>query len=236
MKGRARIDTSEMNVIFVHSALDDAGLTPRAFRIYGHIARRAGNGTCFSAKASMAEHCGMDIKTVKLAIRELMQRGMLERIARTGDTTVYTLTPPSRWAGKYPGPENTLGQKTDHPPVQKTDHPLVQKTDHKGNPPKDIPEGNPLFVLEVEEKPVNPEVIYSAYPRKVGKPVALKAIVKALKVLPFDELLKRVQIYAQSVKGKDATFIPHPSTWFRQERYNDPTNTTNNDTDHPTFW
>ena len=63
--------------------------------------------------------------------------------------------------------------------------------------------------------------IYRAYPRKVARKYAVACIEKALKDLPFDELLDRVKRYAQFCKDQDQQFVPHPSTWFNQGRYYD---------------
>jgi len=65
------------------------------------------------------------------------------------------------------------------------------------------------------------EAVYKAYPKKVAKPAALKAIERALKTTPFEKLLELTQKYAEAVDGSDLQFIPHPATWFNQERYND---------------
>lgn len=69
----------------------------------------------------------------------------------------------------------------------------------------------------------SPEVvnIYEAYPRKVGRPAALRAITKALKTTPAETLLNHTKMFASTVNGSDPQFIPHPRTWFNQERYND---------------
>ena len=67
-------------------------------------------------------------------------------------------------------------------------------------------------------------IIYNAYPRKAGKPVAIRAILKALKTVQFEDLLAKVDKYAtltQNWSKIDKNFIPYPSTWFNQERYND---------------
>lgn len=232
MAGALKLDTSEMNVIFVHSCLDDAGLTPKAFRIYGHIARRAGRGDCYASNATMAEHCGMDVKTVKEAIRELLERNMLARESRLGFTTVYTITTPSKWTPADGGPKNTPGRKTDHPLAQKTDQDLVRKTDHKGDPTKELQKGNPTIgVLEPETEELfkkiegpSIEEIYQAYPRKVGKPAALKAIAAAIKKtkIPPPELLAKTKDFALSRAETEEQYIPHPATWFNQHRFNDP--------------
>jgi hypothetical protein len=65
------------------------------------------------------------------------------------------------------------------------------------------------------------EEIYLAYPRKIAKPAALKAIEKALKKISYDELMPAVQEYAKSRDGEDPKFTPHPATWFNSERWND---------------
>lgn len=69
--------------------------------------------------------------------------------------------------------------------------------------------------------------IYEAYPKKVGKGAALKAIAKALTKIGHAELLTTVQAFANSpaVRSKRGTqdwqYVPHPATWFNQERWAD---------------
>lgn len=69
------------------------------------------------------------------------------------------------------------------------------------------------------------EAVYQEYPRKTGKggsKGAIAAIIRALKnghSAPF--LTERVKAYASAVKGKDLKYIPIPSTFFNQGRYND---------------
>jgi hypothetical protein len=71
------------------------------------------------------------------------------------------------------------------------------------------------------------ETLYLAYPRHTAPEAARKAIEKALKKKPFAELLPIVQAYAiqtatKITEGKlEKDFIPHPSTWFNQGRYDD---------------
>jgi hypothetical protein len=69
--------------------------------------------------------------------------------------------------------------------------------------------------------------IYEAYPRKVAKKAALKSIKSALKAVSPEALLEKTVAYAKAVEGADMQFVPHPSTWFNQERYNDDPNTWN---------
>ena len=64
--------------------------------------------------------------------------------------------------------------------------------------------------------------IFALYPRKVGKPKALKAIEKAMLTHGFEHVHKATKSFAKAWDGEtDLTFCPHPATWFNQERYND---------------
>lgn len=75
-----------------------------------------------------------------------------------------------------------------------------------------------------EEKKLDEQVeaVYQAYPRKVGKKAAQKKIRKALEEdVEFDELIKAVKLFADSVSGKEKKFIPYPATWFNQGRWED---------------
>jgi hypothetical protein len=73
---------------------------------------------------------------------------------------------------------------------------------------------------------VTAEQIYSEYPRKVGKPDALKAIKRAMLKFEPSRLLEVTKHYATVRKGED--FTPNPSTWYNQERFNDDPSTWKN--------
>lgn len=65
------------------------------------------------------------------------------------------------------------------------------------------------------------EAVYAEYPRKVAKPDAIKAIIKAFTVSPFETLLDQTKLFAKAVAGREQRYIPHPATWFNQQRFND---------------
>jgi hypothetical protein len=80
------------------------------------------------------------------------------------------------------------------------------------------------------------EQVYQAYPRKVGKGEALKAISKALDTLAKDHpditidmhpddvttvMVCGVHKFAASPSGQNGKFTPYPATWFNQKRYLD---------------
>jgi hypothetical protein len=74
-----------------------------------------------------------------------------------------------------------------------------------------------------------PEDIYAAYPRKVGKRAALKAIEKAMRVSDRSPLgmLRQTRAYAAAVAQwpeAEKQYIPHPATWFNRGSYEDDPN------------
>lgn len=65
------------------------------------------------------------------------------------------------------------------------------------------------------------EQIFQAYPRRVAKIAALKAIKAALKRESFASLLAATEAYAKSAKGNAGQYTPHPATWFNAGSYLD---------------
>ena len=90
-------DTSEMNALFVHSSIDDAGLSVHEFRIVCHIARRSGKGDAFPSAKSMAEVCRMKRNTVFKSLKVLQERNILVKKKREGTSSIYVITKPSQW-------------------------------------------------------------------------------------------------------------------------------------------
>ena len=73
---------------------------------------------------------------------------------------------------------------------------------------------------------VSAETVYGAYPKKVGRADALKAIKATLKAgaITADALLAKVQAYAAAVATwpeADRKFVPHPATWFNRGSFDD---------------
>lgn len=80
--------------IYVSMAVDDLGLDPYEFRIYGHIARR---GNCFASLKTIAETCRMSVRKAQYALNVLEGVGLIEKKKKKGRASNFTLAPPSRW-------------------------------------------------------------------------------------------------------------------------------------------
>ena len=90
----------------------------------------------------------------------------------------------------------------------------------------------PQVLAATEPAKIDAEAIYQAYPRKVGKKAALKAIAAAIAQANKGDpvglgakcLLERVKAYAAAVAtwpARDREFVPHPATWFNRGSYED---------------
>lgn len=73
------------------------------------------------------------------------------------------------------------------------------------------------------------ETLWKMYPRKLGKPKALKAYIKARKNgTTYEQVKQGIENYLAEIKAKKtaAEYIKHGSTWFNGECWNDEYNTT----------
>ncbi len=217
---------------FIHSRLDDYGLPSSVFRVYCHLSRRAApDRPAFPSIARMALVCLLHVQTVRKALRTLEQQRMITRENRQGETSLYRLTPIEKWAPPLAGLPSALNT----PP-----------SDSRGTPAKSrqaspsetsIAKGNPVEGDTIKEYPHSPpegervmhpvlssvgqaEAIYEAYPKKVGKPAALRAILRALEGKPAGWLLERTKLFAQTC-DREQRYIPNPANFFRDERYAD---------------
>lgn len=57
--------------------------------------------------------------------------------------------------------------------------------------------------------------------RRKGKLEAERKFIKALKNETAEFIIEAAKAYADSVRGKDKKFLPHPATWLHQGRYYD---------------
>ena len=73
-------------------------------------------------------------------------------------------------------------------------------------------------------KPGDPEGFldfWDAYPKRVGRGVAVKAYAKAIKTADPEKILEGARRYAAARRGQDPQFTAHPSSWLRAERWAD---------------
>jgi DnaD/phage-associated family protein len=139
--------------VFIHSELDDLSLSPNAFRLYCHLARRAGYGTAWPSYQTMGDKCfgtetdnaGTRRTWAIKAMKELVDLGLVKKELRSDEikgnkSNVYYLTPRSEWAtpsdGGIPGGLVMGGYHPSIPGIP------------KGTPYEGSPLTNPVVVVE----------------------------------------------------------------------------------------
>lgn len=93
-------DNDGINAIFIHSAIDDAGLDPFSFRVLMHLSRRANKSSmAFPGLESIATVTKISERQVRRAMDVLEARQMVEisQAPGKGNRHQYLLTAKSRW-------------------------------------------------------------------------------------------------------------------------------------------
>lgn len=94
--GFSQASTNEKPKIFVSMQVDELGLDPYEFRVYGHIARRK---NCFASLSKIATTCCMSVRRTQYALKVLEVAGLIRKTKSKGRTNTFVLTPPSKWVG-----------------------------------------------------------------------------------------------------------------------------------------
>lgn len=175
-------------------------------------------GQFTAGRLQIAEATGVNESKVKRVLECLKSEQQIDQ-QTSNACSLFTIT---NW-GQYQTDDQPNGQPTTSQRPA-SDQPVTTKQEVKNG----IMEES-LFIALPPADPVVDEhkhclehalSIYAEYPLKVGKPAALKAIQKALRKADFETLLTKTKEYAE-IMGDDKQFIPNPSTWFNQERWND---------------
>lgn len=138
-----------MKTLFVHSEVDDAGLSLGAFRVLAHLSRRAGRArSCYPSIAGTAEVCRMSRPTVIRAVAELERTGWIEVRRRAGMGSVYRLAHRSTGlTGKAEAPVNGVDRsKMDTGKKEASDQSTSFTGPVKKRHSKVFQEGNPRRV------------------------------------------------------------------------------------------
>ena len=150
MVRRVSESAKALQIAFIHSRLDEAGLTPVQFRVYCHISRR---GECFASAETIAQNCRVNRDSVWPAVTALEGRGMIEVVHRVGRTTVYRTTPMSAWKG-YPAEKRgqvNPAESKGHPVAERMGREVAERSGHppggKEGPLSRSPEVNPSKLI-----------------------------------------------------------------------------------------
>lgn len=166
-------------------------------------------GIAWPSVNSLSQRTRMGPRYVQKMLRQLEEDGEIVTVKRTNTSSVYRVT------------VRDPAANPSSPPLPNSVSPGGELPFAKGaNPSSPNPSGEPSMNHEHEKA----AAIYQAYPRKIARTAALKAIVKALAKTAPEKLLTATLSYAAAVEkwpDDDKRFIPYPATWFNRGSYED---------------
>ncbi len=194
----------------------DQRFTRRSLLVYAALASRSGPGGIFPSQQTIAEEMQLSERTVRTALGELEALGVIERVRRRGRqgratamSTGYVLHP----NGRLVTDEEAANSAGSFGKVPAT----------RGEATGKIAQAVPL----IEEEPLkkNPEIDFEEfwviYPRKVGRAAARAKFVSLAKVTDVAKILDGARRYANDPNLPEKQFIPYPTTWLNQGRWED---------------
>lgn len=165
---------------------------------------------------STAKRARITRRATIIAIGKMVQDGLLRLVEkRDNNSSVYEFILPSSEH------HSLVGSEPASPGSEHRTPEVVNTVPVGSEPASPKPNKNPILTQPSENEA---EVIYEMYPRHVGKggpKGAISAIKRALKSVSFEKLLSRTKLYAELNENKEKQFIPYPTTWFNQERFNE---------------
>ena len=160
------------------------------------------NYSSYPSNSKLSDLCGCDERTIKRAIKTLVEDGLVRvtpRFGKDGKQTSNSFTIITNRGDKNEG----VGV-TKMPPNTIRDIPVIKesKRGDKNVYPKEFLDW------------------WDLYPRNDGsKKKAFEAWVKAQPLIDQDDLVTATKMFARSCHGKDKTFIAHATTWLNQRRW-----------------
>lgn len=200
-----KVQRTDNYSVMARATLEDMDLSFRARGVWAYLMSKPSDWTVRSQDLQRAPE-GRD--AIRSALNELREAGLAKCEVVPGNGSSWTIYETPDLAGRriFRRPKTSAQKSGAQKPVPlvSTDKPSTDKPSNKE--------------LSDDRKA---EAIYEIYPKKVGKPAAIKAIKSALKDKPFEELLKLTSEYNKARQGSDHKYTPHPSTFYNQQRYND---------------
>lgn len=209
------------NYILNHSSMWDREVYIQMKRITGE------SGTCWTSRNTLAKQCGISPRRLDKSLKYLTEHNWIDQIGRKKITTAggpqevneYRIA--DLWKLNIDYYENDKGIAPETPPLINDDMGRYGTDDSKGIAHGATKE-EPLY--KEEQYLITFDRFWLAYPRKISKKKASQAW---LKIKPdgglVEEILKKLEYYKLTEQwSKDnGQFIPHPTTWLNQERWND---------------
>jgi len=214
------MSNAALNAVFDHSKT-----RPAARLVMLALADRADDhGKAWPSIADIMRRTALSRSATHSAINEARKLGELEVALCAGPMlcNIYAITLSTR---------SDSGPRPDSGPVQILNAPvqILDKTRSESGPKPSVTQKNP-HSLERAKRKKGPEAsndpdfaeFWSAYPRKVAKPDALRAWKStAADRPPLPELLAAIEKHKASRQWQDPEKIAYPATWLNKHRWAD---------------
>lgn len=201
----------------------ELALTPTDRSILAYLAhcRNDRSGQCNPSRETIIAGTGWNDRTVRRSVKSLRASGVLDV---ADDESTYTLYVDSQSSAldSESGERGLTVQAVDsqssaldsesNPSYIRKEHQL----EHQENTPK--PPSVEVVVLDLFDE------FWEAWPVKKSKPAARRAWDKAQRERrkPAADIIAAAIAYRDNPHRPPAQFIPHPSTWLNNDRWNDP--------------
>lgn len=192
-------------------AMRQVGLKPATKIVLYWIAdhHNEATGKCFPSHKRLAQLCEMTDRSIRTHIEFLINAGLITKHDNYRDNGSQT-------SNSY-----ELHLMDTETPRKNIPTPLENISDPPQKNLLTLNLGNNNLVNEQVNIELHFDRFYQMYPRKVGKGAAKKAFFLALKKSSAQKIIDAALEYNKACAGKDKKFIPHPSTWLNQERWDD---------------
>jgi len=177
--------------------------------IANHADRDGGNA--FPSLKTLAMYVGRSDQTVRRSIRELEKRGLVVVELHGGGTF------------KHGGYRSNLYRVIMHRPIthDRVDLSPMTGTPYHGCDSRTVPEPS-MNQYPSNELMTMFENWWAIYPRKVGKLEAQKQFTKIMRAPGAPTIQNLIDgTHALIAEKREQRFVPHPSTWLRQGRWDD---------------
>ena len=191
---------------------------------YGRLVQYNGrDGRCNPRESVLASELGVSERQCRRLLAQLQRHGLIairQRGLRLSNS--YSFLKHAWMDGFRPDANDRPDRPIPSAPERTTlSGPLIRESDRRESREENpcSPLSGDSVIASKEFLSVQTEQIWEAYPKKVGRPTALRAIRQAIHEFGFEHILERTSAYAAN--PPESRYIPAPARFFRDQRFND---------------
>ena len=170
-------------------------------------------GSCFPKMATIGLEAGLTEAAARKHVAALVADGWIERTERPGRTPLFKAVHPSCETAPLTSNDTPTSKQHPTPPAKRNPTPSAKQ------------EGRTYLRTCTEDEQLTHAfaAFWNTYPRRIGKPAAMKAFARAAKHAGADTVTSGAARWAQHWNDAqtEPQFIPHPTTWLNRHQWAD---------------